>query len=238
MFLVVGIAWAGDGKFGEINFKFGYDFEGDVRGNVVFGMDTGIMGGGPASGVVAECRVKETQPAGSGISAGAEYLYAIPFGSSSGFLYSGFLKAGAGALYLFSRKGGGGGREAGETERETTKFSHLPVYAILQLNPAKFLPGLFCRGVAGYSLFLEWDQGADGSWGDEKGGLHWGLSAGYETDWGFFIEYVFAQTYFSREMQAFDAETNFVYRKSGLAIGYKKMYSPRLLPSCRRRQPL
>jgi hypothetical protein len=238
MSLVVGIGWAGEGEFGEINLKFGYDFEGDVRGNVVFDMDTGIMDGGPASGTAAEYRVTETRPAGSGISAGAEYLYAVPFGSSSGFLYSGFLKAGAGAQYLFSRKGYGSGLAAGETESGTTKFSHIPIYAILQLNPAKSLPGLFCRGVAGYSLFLEWDQGDNSSWGDEKGGLHWGLSAGYETDWGFFIEYVFAQTHFSREIQGFDAETNFVYSKSGLAIGYKKNYSPRFQPPCNRRQPL
>jgi hypothetical protein len=221
MSLVIGISWAGDGKFGEINLKFGYDFEGDIRGNVVFDMDTGIMSGGSASGTTAEYSVMETQPAGSGISAGAEYLYAIPFNSSSGFLYSGFLKVGAGAQYLFSRKGYGSGLEAGETESETTKFSHLPFYAILQLNPAKSLPGLFFRGVAGYSLFLEWDQGDNSSWGDKKGGLHWGLSTGYETDWGFFIECAYTQTYFSCEVKGFDAETNFVYSKSGLAIGYK-----------------
>jgi hypothetical protein len=219
--LTAGAVSAADGKFGEINLKFGYDFEGDVRGNVVFDMDTGIMSGGQLSGTTAEYSVTETQPAGSGISAGAEYLYAIPFSSSSSFLYSGFLKVGAGAQYLFSRKGYGSELEAGETESETTKFSHLPFYAILQLNPTKSLPGLFFRGVAGYSLFLEWDQGDNSSWGDRKGGLHWGLSTGYETDWGFFIEYAYTQTHFACEVKGLHVETNFVYSKSGLAVGYK-----------------
>jgi hypothetical protein len=222
MSLVIGISWAGDGKFGEINLKFSYDFEGDVRGTVVFDMDPGYFTDPPSpTGSTTEYTVTEAQPAGSGVSAGAEYLYAIPFGSSSGFLYTGFLKAGAGAQYLFSRKGYGSELEDGETETETTKFSHLPFYAILQLNPAKSLPGLFFRGVVGYSLFLEWDQGDNSSWGDKKGGLHWGLSGGYETDWGFFIEYAYTQTYFACEVKGLDTETNFVYSKSGVAIGYK-----------------
>jgi hypothetical protein len=82
----ISISWAGNGKFGEINLKFGYDFEGDVRGNVVFDMDPGYFTDPPSpTGSTTEYSLTEAQPAGSGISAGAEYLYAIPFGSSSGF---------------------------------------------------------------------------------------------------------------------------------------------------------
>jgi hypothetical protein len=226
MSFAIGVSWAGDGKFGEINLKFGYDFEGGIRGNGVAKIDPGYMGPTPApTGSIVEYDQTEWQPTGSGISVGAEYLFAIPFGDSSDILYPGFLKVGAGVQYLFSRTSYSNEFEEGETETGKEDCSFLPIYAIVQLNPAKALPGLFFRGVAGYSLLLSQSKAEDMDFG-KKGGLHWGLSAGYETAWGFFVEYAYAQTYYAVTdcsyypgMEAFDI--NLVYSRSGFSIGYK-----------------
>jgi hypothetical protein len=93
------------------------------------------------------------------------------------------------------------------------------------LNPAKALPCLFFRGVAGYSPLLTQSKAEDMDFG-KQGGLHWGLSAGYETAWGLFIEYAYTQTYFAVTdtsflpgMEQFDI--NLVYSKSGLSLGTK-----------------
>jgi hypothetical protein len=213
-----GFSLAG-GKFGEINLKFGYDFEGNIRGHGVAKVDPGVFTGSP-TGTTSEFDQTETQPTGAGFSLGAEYLYGIPFGEGGTVLYPGFLKVGFGLQYLLTRTRYINGEET-DTETEKEDVSLLPIYAIVQLNPAKALPGFYFRGIAGYSILLE--HGRDHG---KQGGLHWGLSAGYETAWGFFVEYAYTQTYYAETdcsyypgMEKFDV--NLVYSKSGLAIGYK-----------------
>jgi hypothetical protein len=205
-----GLSLAG-GRFGEINLKFGYEFESYIQGIAEFEFD---MGSG-----VQKCEVRETQPTSSGIFLGLEYLYAIPFGSTSSVLYPGFLKIGAGVNYLFPRQSRSDVDRSTMTSEEVD-FSLLPIYGIIQLNPTKVIPGLFAKGMAGYSLFTEWSSD-EPVWGDKKGGLHWGLAVGYECDWGLFVEYDYTQTHFACNMPSFNADTNFTYSKSGLTIGYK-----------------
>jgi hypothetical protein len=224
LFSVIGAVWAGDGKFGEINLKFGYDFEGSIRGRGIAKMDTGLAVGGAPSGTT-EYDQTETQPTGSGLSVGAEYLFAIPFGDSSGVLYPKFLKIGAGGQYLFTRTSYSNDWDETGTETGKEDCSFLPIYAIVQLNPAKALSGLFFRGMVGYSLLLSQSKAEDMDFG-KQGGLHWGLSAGYETEWGFFAEYTYTQTYYAVTgcsyypgMEKFDI--NLVYSRSGASIGYK-----------------
>jgi hypothetical protein len=219
-----GFSLAG-GRFGEVNLKFGYEFEGGIRGNGVAKMDEGLAQGGPASGTIVEFDQTETQPTGAGFSLGAEYLFAIPFGNSGTVLYPGFLKIGAGIQYLFPRTSYSNEWDESGTETGKEDCSFLPIYAIVQVNPAKALPGLFFKGMVGYSLLLSQSKAEDMDFG-KKGGLHWGFSAGYETAWGFFLEYAYTQTYYAVTdcsyypgMEAFDI--NLVYSKSGVSIGYK-----------------
>jgi hypothetical protein len=221
MSLVMGMSWAGDGKFGEINLKFGYDFQGDIVGYGAFEMFS------------TDFSQREFQPMTPGISAGAEYLFPVPFGDSGAVLYPGFLKLGAGVQYLFTRSsfavGGDDPGPGNEKVGEYEDFSFLPIYAIVQLNPAKVLPGLYFRGMVGYSVLLQQSKAEDMD-GDKKGGLHWGLAAGYETAWGFFFEYAYAETRCAAgmpetpmgggmTMPAFDIDL--AYYRSSFSVGYK-----------------
>jgi hypothetical protein len=213
-----GLSLAG-GKFGEINLRLGYDFAGDVVGDGSF-----EIGG-------TDYTKREFQPMTPGVSLGAEYLFPIPFGDSGTVLYPGFLKLGAGVQYLFTRHSfavdpedpSPGSEKIGEYE----DFSFLPIYVIIQLNPAKVLPGLYFRGTVGYSVMLQQSKAKELNC-DKKGGLHWGLGAGYETAWGLFFEYAYAETRsavgFIKDLQftgqpAYDV--NLVYYRSSLSIGYK-----------------
>lgn len=213
------------GKFGEINLRFGYDFAGDVVG----------YGGFELMGM--DFTKREFQPMTPGVSAGLEYLFPIPFGNSGAVLYPGFLKLGAGVQYLFTRHSFAvdpadpGSQDDDDnliaTIGEYEDFSFLPIYAIVQLNPAKALPGLYFRGTIGYSLLLQQSKAEELNC-DKKNGLHWGLAAGYETAWGFFFEYAYTETSstigFIKDLQfpgqpAYDVDL--VYYKSSLSIGYK-----------------
>lgn len=211
-----GFSLAG-GKFGEINLKAGWDFESVIRGHAAFSAN---FGGGMTDYDSVEPQFMTAAP-----SIGAEYLFPIPFGDSGKVLYPGFFKLGVGVQYLFTRKS----FEPVATEDVALgeDFSFLPIYGIVQLNPAKALPGLFFRGVVGYSLLLQQSKAEDID-ADKKGGLHWGVSVGYETAWGFFVEYAYTQTYaavgvpadsMGPSTPAFDID--FEYGKSSLFIGYK-----------------
>jgi hypothetical protein len=98
----VSIVPAADGKFGEVNLKFGYDFEGVIKGNAAFKTDPGYLQESPIhTGEIEDFEQTETQLVDAGFSLGAEYLFAIPFGDSGKILYPSFLKIGAGVQYLF-----------------------------------------------------------------------------------------------------------------------------------------
>jgi hypothetical protein len=214
--LTAGAVSAADGKFGEINLKLGWDFEGSVVGYGAFEM------------FGTDFSQREFQPMTPGVFVGAEYLFPIPFDNSGVVLYPGFLKLGVGVQYLFTRSsfavGGDDPGPGNEKVGEYEDFSFLPIYAIIQLNPAKVLPGLYFRGMVGYSALLQQSK-AEELDGDKKGGLHWGLSAGYETAWGFFFEYAYAETRCAvgmpamSPMPAFDIDLT--YYRSSVSVGYK-----------------
>jgi hypothetical protein len=224
MFLVMGISWAGDGKFGEINLKFGYDFESVIRGHAAFSAD---FGGGMTDYDSVEPQFMTAAP-----SIGAEYLFPIPFGDSGDILFPGFLKLGLGVQYLFTRTSFAPippdpmDPTADQVDRGED-FSFLPIYAIVQLNPVKALPGIFFRGVIGYSLLTQQSKAEEYDW-EKKGGLHWGLSLGYETAWGLFVEYAYTQTYSALGLPVDSMgpgtpslDIDFEYGKSSILIGYK-----------------
>jgi hypothetical protein len=211
-----GFSLAG-GRFGEINLKLGWDFESVIKGHAAFSAD---FGGGMTDYDSVEPQFMTAAP-----SIGAEYLFPIPFGDSGQILYPGFFKLGLGVQYLFTRKSFE--PVATDDVKLGEDFSFLPIYAIVQLNPAKTLPGLFFRGIIGYSLLLQQSKAEEYDW-DKKGGLHWGMSVGYETAWGFFVEYAYTQTYAVLGLPAGAMgpsspalDIDFEYGKSSIFIGYK-----------------
>lgn len=228
----VGLSLAG-GKLGEINLKFGYIFESSLRGSSTFEADPGLfMGTGTPTGA-QEITNTEITPLSSGISLGAEYLYAIPLPQVA-FIHPGFLKIGVGGEYLFPIKAYG--EYGGGSQSEIITFSLLPIYGIVQVNPSKTIPGLFLRGSIGYTLFLDFDQepkvpGVEII--DRSGGLYWGVSAGYEFDWGLFVECTYAQARFIQNVRydpslaalfglsTDDLPMNLMHNQPGFSIGYK-----------------
>jgi hypothetical protein len=229
--LTAGAVSAADGKFGEINLKLGYDFEGSASGHSVFDADAGLFSGGTSTGV-EEMDMTEIQPASSGVSVGLEYLYPIPLPETSLF-FPGFLKVGAGIQYMFPRTYWGGWE--GGAKSTDTKFSLLPIYGIIQINPLKNLKEFFLRGSIGYAAFTSFEPNSEPQGmerGDRKGGLHWGISVGFEAGWGLFVEYDYSQSFVSSDTKVDPAiasyfngpttmTTDFVYGKSGVTIGYK-----------------
>jgi hypothetical protein len=235
MSLVIGISWAGDGKFGEISLKVTYDLEGDLKGNSVFEADEGAMSAGVPSGNIIELDNTEVSPVGSGLTLGAEYLYALPFTPSQAILDKGFFKIGLGIQYVFPRKAYeeyAGGSESGKYE-----YSLLPLYGIIQIHPSKVVPELFLRGVVGYTVLLTVEQKPEMpgvfELGEKRGGLHWGIAAGYEFSWGLFAEYSYSQSNFSNDVEYSPAAASMFgfpkttlgmdlsYARSSFTIGYK-----------------
>jgi hypothetical protein len=209
MSLVVGIGWAGDGKFGEINLKFGYGFEGLVRDNITEWFDYDIN------------NFYQTDP---GVYFGAEYLYS---------LFNQALKIGAGAQYELPKEAWDGwSGEATDLENERVKYSLLPVYATIQYHPVRNFQGLFVKGNIGYGFLssVELLPGGIARPGldEKKGGLYWQVSAGFEADWGLLLECFYSQKYFSAKWDFSDVmagmpTSNDLYkaRDFGFSIGYK-----------------
>ena len=200
-----GLSLAG-GKFGEINLKFGYQFEGLARDNVTEWMNFDIK------------NFYQTDP---GFYFGLEYLYS---------LFDQRLKIGAGAQYELLKETWATWEEPA-LENERVKYSLLPVYATIQYHPIKSLRGLFVKGNIGYSIptsieLLPNDIPRPRL--DEKnGGLYWQLSAGFEADWGLLFECFYNQKYFSAKWDFTDlgmpitAKDLYKAKDFGLAIGYK-----------------
>ena len=113
-----GLSLAGE-KFGEINIKFRYQFEGLARDNVTEWFDYDIN------------NFYQTDP---GFSFGAEYLY--PF-------FDKILKIGAGLQYELPKEAWDGwSGNAADLENERVKYSLLPIYITVQYSPIRKLRGL------------------------------------------------------------------------------------------------
>jgi hypothetical protein len=203
-----GFSLAG-GKFGEINIKFGYQFEGLARDNVTEWFDYDIN------------NFYHTDP---GFSFGAEYLYSF---------FDKILKMGVGVQYELPREAWDGwSGEATDLENERVKYSLLPIYVTVQYSPIRKLQELFIKGNIGYNVLTSIELLPDGiprpALDEKKGGLYWAVSAGFEADWGLLLECFYSQKYFSAKWDFSDVmagmpTSNNLYkaRDFGFSIGYK-----------------
>jgi len=222
-------AFAGNGSKGEINVKVGLGLFGSV--NMEEGKDeNGNLG--YILGYVGDAKHSATSNIGT--SFGAEYLYPV----------SSVLKAGVGAEYMLSRKmisleydDGSGGYY-----KVDMSASYIPVYVTVQANPLKKIPGIFIKGNIGYAFFNTDNLNKDitkffnetyfpGD-GDivkinDKGGLYFAFSAGYEFDFGLLLD--LSYSYFQSSL---DARTDYIggwdtssakfnYGLLGMNAGYK-----------------
>jgi hypothetical protein len=201
-----GMTWAGDGKFGEINLKAGYQFEGQTRDNVTEWMNYDIH------------NFYQTDP---GFYFGGEYLFP---------LFNQRLKIGAGLQYELPKEAWDAW-ESPALENERVKYSLLPVYATVQYHPFRNILGLFLKGNIGYSFLTSIEllpEDTPRPRLDEKiGGLYWQVSAGFEADWGLLFECFYNQKYFSAKWDFTDLGTPMtakdLYQATdfGFSIGYK-----------------
>jgi hypothetical protein len=207
-----GLSLAG-GRFGEINLKAAYQFEGLARDNITEWFNYDIY------------NFYQTDP---GFTLGVEYLYP---------LFDQRLKIGVGTQYDLPRAAWdaySGAAEEGETpalENERVKYSLLPVYATIQYHPVKNLRGLFVKGNVGYGILTAIELLPDGiprpELDEKKGGLYWQVSAGLEADWGLLFECFYSQKYFSAKWDfsglGMPATSQDLYKTKdfGVSIGYK-----------------
>jgi hypothetical protein len=200
--VAAGMAWARDGKFGEINLKAAYQFEGLVRDHTNW-MDYGIY---------------SFYPTDPGFSFGAEYLYS---------LFNQTLKIGAGLQYELPRIAWAHDAE-GEKENERVKYSLLPIYATIQYHPIKNFQELFIKANVGFNLLTSIELIPEKTsmplLDEKKGGLYWQASVGFELAWGLVLDCFYSQKYARAiwEMTGFDSATDdYRIRDFGLSIGYK-----------------
>ncbi|MDR1180324.1 MAG: hypothetical protein LBK44_07440 [Spirochaetales bacterium] len=203
-----GMAWAADGKFGEINLKAGYQFEGLARDNITEWFNYDIN------------NFYQTDP---GFAFGAEYVYP---------LFNQTLKIGAGAQYELPREAWDSwSGAAADLENERVKYSLLPIYATIQYHPIRTFQELFIKGNIGYNLLTSIELLPDGvkpGLAEKKGGVYWQVSAGFEADWGLWLECFYSQKYFSAKWDFSDVTagmptSNDLYKAKdlGFSIGYK-----------------
>jgi hypothetical protein len=206
--VTAGMAWAADGKFGEINLKAGYQFEGLTRDNITEWFNYDIN------------NFYQTDP---GFYFGAEYLYSF---------FDKTLKIGAGAQYELPKEAWDGwSGEAADLENERVKYSLLPVYVTVQYSPVKKIRELFIKGSIGYNVLTSIELLPDGiprpGLDEKKGGIYWQASAGFEADWGLLFECFYSQKRFSAKWDFSDlgmpATANDLYKAKdfGFSIGYK-----------------
>jgi hypothetical protein len=199
-----GFSLAG-GKFGEINLKFGYQFEGAVRENTEW----------------YDYDIHSFYPTDPGISFGAEYVYS---------LFNQTLKIGVGAQYELPRRAWAQDPEGGK-ENEGVKYSLLPIYATIQYHPIRSLQGLFIKGNVGYNILTSIELVPESLitptspvLDEKKGGLYWQVSAGFEADWGLLFECFYTQRYFGAtwDMPGLDpASSKYLMNNIGVLLGYK-----------------
>jgi hypothetical protein len=200
-----GLSLAG-GRFGEINLKFGYQFEGLMRDNITEWMNYDIK------------NFYQTDP---GIYFGAEYLYS---------LFNQTLKIGAGIQYELPKEAWDAW-DGSALENERVKYSLLPIYATIQYHPFKNFKGLFAKGNIGYSVLtsveLLPEEGPRPRLDEKNGGLYWQASAGFEADWGLLFECFYNQKYFSAKWDFTElgmpitAKDLYKTQDFGFSIGYK-----------------
>jgi hypothetical protein len=208
MTFTAGIVSAADGKFGEINLKAAYQFEGIVRDNITEWFDYDIN------------NFYQTDP---GFSFGAEYLYSF---------FDKIVKIGVGLQYELPREAWDGwSGEATDLENERVNYSLLPIYVTVQYSPIKKFQELFIKGNIGYNVLTSIEllpEGPRPGLDEKKGGLYWQVSAGFEADWGLLLECFYSQKYFSAKWDFSDVmagmpTSNNLYqaRDFGVSIGYK-----------------
>ena len=142
---------------GEINAGLGLALGGTVKAERSSSAGLGLSGSNSESAKLG------------GISLYGEYLYPVHE----------IVKLGGGLQYLVER-------EVADVD-ESPKFSYLPVYFTIQVNPINAAKEVFFKGNIGYSLLFtdSWDAGyGSGINRDEKGGFYYGISAGYEFPFG------------------------------------------------------
>jgi hypothetical protein len=193
-------------KFGEMNLKAGYQFEGLARDNVTEWGDFDIK------------NFYQTDP---GFYFGAEYLYSF---------FNQTLKIGAGLQYELPKEAWDAW-DGTALENERVKYSLLPVYAAIQYHPFRNFQGLFVKGNIGYSFLTSIELLPEGipapDLDEKKGGIYWQASAGFEADWGLLFECFYTQKYFSANWDftslGMPATAKDLYKAQdfGFSIGYK-----------------
>lgn len=200
-----GFSLAG-GRFGEINLKAGYQFEGLARDNITEWFDYDIH------------NFYQTDP---GFYAGAEYVYP---------LFDQRLKLGFGLQYELPREAWDGwSGDPADLENERVKYSLLPVYAAIQYHPIKDLRGLFVRGNIGYGVLTSIELLPKGKTGtpdlvEKKGGLYWHISAGFEADWGLIFECFYSRKHIGATWDFAGMATAtdlYTMKDLGISVGYK-----------------
>jgi len=145
-----------------------------------------------------------------GISLYGEYLYLI----------NDIIKVGGGLQYLIERE------VADVLDVESSKFSYLPIYLTVQVNPINAAKEIFLKGNIGYNLLFTdsivkgYGPGVDR---DEKGGLYYGISAGYEFLFGL-VASVSYDVYSSETKYSIGGNYDkfeYTYSIIGLNVGYK-----------------
>ncbi|MDR1695328.1 MAG: outer membrane beta-barrel protein [Endomicrobium sp.] len=138
-----------------------------------------------------------------GFNLSAEYLYPVHE----------IVRVGAGLEYLFPRE---------VDVEESPKFSWLPVYATVLVNPITPVPELYFKGNIGYTVLFDVSNADDLA--NEKGGLYWALGAGYEFDFGLVLEAMYGFYYSSYDI-TYAGQTvgtvDITHSKLGINIGYK-----------------
>ena len=202
-----GFSLAG-GRFGQVNIKAGIDLESRVKGKF------------EGEFMTLNLLQVETQPSDTGFTLTAEYLSPLLLD---------IFKGGIGVQYALPRTSWGEGPDmsAGETETERATFSFLPVYAALQLHPAKSFQELFLRGNIGYVFCLTQEEKPETPGvvkSPKQGGLYWGVAAGFEFNWGLIVECSYSQNYWTGEVEMTgypNMDLDFSYSKIGVAAGYR-----------------
>ncbi|MDR1941638.1 MAG: hypothetical protein LBQ47_04870 [Endomicrobium sp.] len=141
------------------------------------------------------------------------------------------MKIGGGLQYLAPRK---------LDADNSPKFSWLPIYATVQVNPIKAAPEVYFKGDIGYNIIADddfeyttedYDSNIVKGDTERKGGLYWALGAGYEFPFGLVLDLSYGFYYsttevkyqydflgdVAREEHTFDN----AYSKLTLSVGYK-----------------